>query len=252
MQDSDGRLRYLNAEERELLMGMGYEATKFCMSASSIKQNPQAYVDKRLSLLGDGFAMASFAWVCAQLCRKWQVPLTPAQLVAPGTSLHAAASVPMAPRLTYVQDVVPHQCHQLVQQVSRHVSHTGSDVSIALGTPFSPKVGSHPSLRAGWWDWRLLFKSRWGFSSHINSLEMRVILQAVKWRARNPDNFQQRWLHLADSMVCNYILAKGRTSSRMLQPLVRQIGAYQLAMDGRQLCGHVDSSDNPTDDPSRA
>ena len=52
-------------------------------------------------------------------------------------------------------------------------------------------------------------------------------------------------------MVCIYILSKGRTSSHLLQPLVRKIGALQLAMNGLQYHGHVDSAENPTDEASR-
>ena len=59
------------------------------------------------------------------------------------------------------------------------------------------------------------------------------------------------WLHLADSMVCNYILSKGRTSSLMLQPLTREIAAHLLALNSVQLQGHVDSIENPTDAASR-
>ena len=42
-------------------------------------------------------------------------------------------------------------------------------------------------------------------------------------------DLNKRWLHLEDSVVCLLILSKGRTSSHLLQPLCRQIGAVQLA-----------------------
>ena len=140
----------------------------------------------------------------------------------------------------------------LVSHISRHVSHNGNDVSISLGVPFNSKQGHHFSLRAPWWDWKILFSSRWEFSSHINSLELRMIVQAARWRARKVDSFSTRWLHLADSMVCNYILSKGRTSSHLLQPLVRQHAALLLALNSVELHGHVDSTENPTDKASRA
>lgn len=104
-------------------------------------------------------------------------------------------------------------------------------ISISLGIPFSSKQGHHFSLRAPWWLWRILFTSKWQFCSHINSLELRMIVQSVQWRSRHLSSFSSRWLHLADSMVCNYILSKGRTSSRMLQPLVKRRSAFVLALN---------------------
>ena len=141
---------------------------------------------------------------------------------------------------------------ELTSHLSRQVNQTGSDVSIALGVPFSGKNMNHVSLRADWWQWRIVFTTRWKFTSHINALEMRMILQSIKWRSRSAGAFNSRWLHLADSMVSNYILSKGRTSSSLLQPITREIAAYLLALNSHQLQGHVDSIENPTDGASRA
>ena len=98
---------------------------------------------------------------------------------------------------------------------------------------------------------RFFLKLVGSFQNHINYLEMRMVLQAIKWRARSKNAIGSRWLHLADSMVCNYVLSKGRTSSVMLQPLTREIAAHVLALNGLQLNGHVDSIENPTDAASR-
>ena len=253
----DGRLRYLSVSERELLMGMGCQITAFCQAASTIKSHPLAYWDKRFSLLGDGFSMLSFGWIAGQLCRHWLDPVTPQQLVdrfgfAPRPTLQKDFRCPLQRRLGYGELGRTGDNTALVAHVSRHVAHNGSDVSISLGVPYSPKGGNHVSLRADWWTWKMLFVSKWKFHNHINSLEMRMIVQTAKWRSRNPDNFCKRWLHLADSMVCNYILSKGRTSSHMLQPLVRQHAAILLAMNSVEIHGHVDSSENPTDKASRS
>ena len=140
---------------------------------------------------------------------------------------------------------------QLVAQLSRHVNHTGSDVSVSTGAPFNTRGGNHASMRANWWSWKMLFKTRWRYVNHINYLEMKMILQAIKWRARQDISVGSRWLHLADSMVCNYVLSKGRTSSALLQPLSREIAAHLLALNAVQLQAHVDSIENPTDAGSR-
>ena len=111
VKDEAGNLRYLDPTERELLMGMGFNATEFCFAASFIKAHKQEYWDKRLSLLGDGFAMLSFAWVASQLCKHWMPPLTPQQIVdrfglAPGASLQAGIRAPLERRLSYGQPEV--------------------------------------------------------------------------------------------------------------------------------------------------
>ena len=257
LRNCHGQLRLLSSEERSLLLGFGKDHLLFAWSAGKIKENPQGCEDKRLSLAGDSFSMASFGWITSQLCKQWVAPRSPQQLIdrmglAPGASLAAEYSCPMSRALGYGGESGPAvRPEALVGHLARHVNITGSDVSLALGIPYSLKSGNHSSLRAGWWEWAMIFKNRWKHESHINSLEMRMILLCIKWRARTPDSLNCRWLHLADSMVCNYILSKGRTSSRMLQPLTKEIAAFLLALNSTELHGHVDSLENPTDEASR-
>lgn len=80
---------------------------------------------------------------------------------------------------------------------------------------------------------------------------MRMILFTVLWKRRNPEAVNKRWLHLEDSMVSLLILCKGRTSSRLLQPLCQQLGVVQIAMGSMLLRAHVGSLENPTDAASR-
>ena len=251
-----GDLRYLGVDERELLMGMGAESTRFCFSASHQKANPRDYWDKRYSLLGDGFAVLSFAWIAGQLCRDLVSPCTPQQIfnrlgLAPGFCVSPQTEIPLSRVAGFGCPQSFYSPSELTALISRQVAQNGADVCISLGTPFQNKGTNHSSLRAGWWNWKILYSTHWHFSAHINSLEMRMILQTVLWRTRHESEFSKRWLHLADSMVCNYILSKGRTSSRMLQPLVRQIGAVLLGTNSTPLYGHVDSCENPTDEASR-
>ena len=80
---------------------------------------------------------------------------------------------------------------------------------------------------------------------------MKMILNTLLWKSRCTSKINKRWLHLEDSMVCLYILSKGRTSSAMLQPICNKMGALQLAMGSTLLHGHVGSSENPADAASR-
>ena len=191
--------------------------------------------------------------MCADLLPR----MPPARIVqrlglAPGASLHPQALEPLNRWLAYGGDTTRSTSSQtLVRQLGRTVNHTGADVRVDSGCVMGRKPTSHCSVRAFWWQWKHLFKLRWVHPSHINVLEMRMILHSLLWKVRKVSSLNKRWLHLEDSMVCLLILTKGRTSSRMLQPLSRQIGAIQLATGSQLLHGHVGSSENPTDAASR-
>lgn len=131
------------------------------------------------------------------------------------------------------------------------VNHTGADVRVSTGQVLGKKAAAHGSIRSLWWQWKHLFSLRWLHPSHINFLEMQMILNTLLWKARNPKSVGKRWLHVEDSMVCLLILSKGRTSSRLLQPLCNRIGALQLALSSTCLHAHVRSEENPTDEASR-
>ena len=210
--NDDRDLRYPSAAERERLLGFGEGHTIFALAAGKAKEDPTGYNDKRLSVLGDSFSMLSFGWVISQLCKRWVKPLTPQEVLdrmglAPGASLDRNYVAVIKQELGYGgQDLGEVSVAALTAQLSRQVNHTGSDVSISLGIPFTGKTQNHVSLRADWWEWRILFITKWKHVSHINDLEMRMILQSIKWRARKDSGFNSRWLHLADSMVSNFIL----------------------------------------------
>lgn len=256
LQNESGDLRYASAAERELLLGFGWGHTSFAMSASNQKCDPTAYNDKMLSLCGDSFSILSFGWVVGQMCRTFQSPMSPSHILqrlglAPGCSIAAGVEVPISRNLNYGPPSDQSTLSDLTAQISRFVNHTGSDVAISTGTIFNRKAQKHASLRADWWTWRILFCTKWKFFNHINYLEMKMILQALRWRSRSTTAIGCRFLHLGDSMVCNYVLAKGRTSSHLLQPLTREIAAHLLALGSQQFYGHVDSMENPTDNASR-
>ena len=48
------------------------------------------------------------------------------------------------------------------------------------------------------------------------------------------------------------VISKGRSSSQMLRPLLARLTALLLAFDLYLVVSHVESSENPTDDASRA
>lgn len=115
----------------------------------------------------------------------------------------------------------------------------------------NPRQIARQSVCSAWWDWRQVFRFRWGFDEHINPLECRAILFSLLWQIRQGHGFSSRLFHLTDSYVCQSILSKGRTSSKAMQHVVRRIAALLLACQSILIVGHVDSADDPTDEGSR-
>ena len=249
--------RLLDASERELLLGFGAGHTTSCMSASEVKKSYTDYEDVRCSLIGDSFCILSFAIIAGSLSANFSPRMTPSQIVrrmglAPGATLHPSVEVPLTRKLAYGGDGdYPFSCKELSQYLGMTVNHTGADVRICSGQVMGTKSPAHGSARAWWWQWRNLFRVRWRLSSHINYLEMKMILLTILWKCRDVSKLNKRWLHLEDSLVCLYILSKGRTSSRLLQPICNKIGAVQLAMGAVLQHAHVTSLENPTDAASR-
>ena len=249
--------RLLDSSERELLLGFGPGHTSTCKSASDAKRSFTDYEDSRLSLCGDSFAISSFAIIGSQMCASLVPRMSPALIqlrlgLAPGASAHPSLPVPMTRLLAYGEDTGYHgSLQELVQRLGLTVKHTGSDVRLTTGQLMGRKTGAHGSVRAWWWQWKHLFALSWSHPAHINWLEMRMILHAILWKARIPSKINKKWLHVGDSMVCLYILSKGRTSSRVLQPLCNRIGSVQLALGVTLLHAHVGSMENPTDAASR-
>ena len=249
--------RLLDASERELLPWFGAGHTTSCMSASKMKKSFENYEDIRKTLCGDSFAMLSFSIVGAVLCSEMVPRMSPATILnrlglAPGASAHPKVAVPISRWLSYGGDSsLPTSSEQLVKQLGSTVNHTGADVRVSTGLVLGKKTQSHCSVRALWWQWKHLFKTKWLHHSHINLLEMKMILQTILWKSRRASAVNKRWLHLEDSMVCLFILSKGRTSSHLLQNTCNKIGAVQLAMGSQLLHAHVGSAENPTDAASR-
>ena len=250
--------RLLDASERELLMGFGAGHTDACQSASVKKRSLQDHEDIRKSLCGDSFAILPFAVIAASLCEELVPRMPPRQIMlrlglAPGHSAHPSVEVPLTRLLSYGGDTSrPCAGIDLTKQLGLTVNHTGADVRVVTGQVLGHRSPTHASVRAWWWQWKQLFTVRWKGSSHINYLEMKMIFHTLLWRCRNPLSVNKRWVHLEDSMVSLLILTKGRTSSKLLQPLSCKIGAVQLAMGAYLLHAHVGSDENPTDAGSRS
>ena len=248
--------RLLSASERELLHGLGFDHTALCWAAGKIKDDPVGFEDVRKSLIGDSFNCFSFAYFAALSCRKW-LPQTSLNLwwnragMAPGMCTPGFVDVPLIRRLSYgpaAEDDSPAQIHR---GLLKRVNHTGSDVRISSGAILNPKNFPRQSAPAAWFVWKPLFAYKWSRADHINSLELRAIIHAVEWRISHLKELNSRIFHLSDSYISISVISKGRSSSRMLKPLLRRLAALLLTFNVYLVVAHVESTENPTDHASR-
>lgn len=250
--------RLIDSSERELLHGLGYDHTSVCWSASAIKADPVGYEDQRCSLVGDGFSMYSFVLFAWAMGFKWMPPTSYSHLtrrmgMAPGFVAPLGMECPLARRLVYGScGSPPRTVADLTRVLLTRVNHTGSDVRVTTGMIVNPKAYPRQSAAALWWKWDDVFRCRWGRREHINRLELRSILLALKWRVTHLREFDVRFVHLTDSYVCMSVISKGRSSSLMLTSVLRQLAAWALAFGLYSVQVHVESTENPTDDASRA
>ena len=128
-------------------------------------------------------------------------------------------------------------------------------------------VGDEESLRnARWvarrvppasevWDpldrWHERFRVQWDRPEHINVLELRTAVMALRHCARSRHCWDTRVLCFTDSLVTLGVLTKGRSSSRALLGLARSAAAMQLVLGLRPYWRHIETHRNHADGPSR-
>ena len=94
------------------------------------------------------------------------------------------------------------------------------------------------------WAWKRV-------GAHINELESLAILMELRRRSRSTKNFDCTYLHLVDSQVAIGVFTKKRSSSRLLQRVLRRANSLCLAIGLHPIFVYVRSEINPADRPSR-
>ena len=264
LQNRRGDYRLPSISEREYMMGLPVGYTQMCFPKSQRKK--EEYLDKRLSLIGNGWSVPVVAWLIGQLLgpRGFCPALTPGQVLerldVEGNPYIQSRLMrpPLRPNLT--SDTTSEL--QLVQQLGRLVSTKGSDIMLT-STP--DEIQGHQRLRhtvnPKMWRWKVVSGWKWlGRGEHINSLEMRANLACLRWRLEHLQTHDCRLLHLTDSLVCLHLtdslvclhsMTRGRTSSRRLRRTLCRINSLLLAHNVVGLWGYVSTDLNPADRPSR-
>ena len=112
----------------------------------------------------------------------------------------------------------------------RELDLRGSDVRFGTGSLLSEGRQSMP-YPAFAWDWTLVQSYTWASQQHINVLELVAFFNFLRAFSLRQGHQSVRFVHVLDSMVCSVILAKGRSSSRVLNRSLRRIAALLIAAD---------------------
>ena len=254
LQDSQGRLRPPSVVEREVILGFpsGYTSQSLPKSLHGTQQHE----DCRLTLLGNSWQVGVVAWLVSQLLSTLGViePLSLQSLVdrmRPGGSLALQGLLLRPPLGQGNQTFSPSD--KLVAKLSGLVSMKGEDLLLQSSTEVPVRYHRlRSSLPARLWRWRAVAGWGWkGEPEHINVLEARAVLTAVRWRVSQRKQKDLRCIHLVDSLVVLHALTRGRTSSKKMRRTVMRISAYLLASGLQPLWAYVDTKQNPADAPSR-
>ena len=117
-----------------------------------------------------------------------------------------------------------------LRDMMRRIDHRGSDVQLRASEPTraSAQLTPYPAFR---WVWKVVASYPWYLKGHITELEMKVFLYHLRQEAELPELFAKRFLHVLDSQVSTAVIAKGRSSSRILNFTLRQCAALLLVKD---------------------
>ena len=91
----------------------------------------------------------------------------------------------------------------------------------------------------------------WDSTQHINVLELSAVFNFVRYAVRVYGWHQLRLVHVVDSRVVSCVLAKGRSSSKLLNRILRRLCSLLLAADLYLLPVWTISQWNHGDIPSR-
>ena len=254
----DGNLRPASAAERERILGFEPGHTLPAVPSAMYSARPLEAERLRKSLLGNSFSCPMFAWLVSHLL----VDAGLATRVPSPTEVASGVRLDLARRLEVESvDVVREPTRSerpadllLVERLGAGVDHRGSDIRVGLRTSLAPSSWPRREVPCRWWNWRTILSFGWRLhhGEHINALELRSTLSALRWRARQRRHQRCRAVHLSDSFVSIGVLTKRRSASLRLAPIVRRVNALELASGIHIYHAFCRSSNNPADAPSRA
>ena len=254
--NSQGEMRLPNAEEREVILGFPKGYTMHCLGKKD--QGSRQHLDLRLTLLGNSWSVPVVSWLLQYLgsALGFHEPMSPEEVVArcaPGCRRDLQTYIARPPmKIQRQKKVIGHEL-SLVQKLCRLVSIKGEDLMLQSSTEDVAKYHRlRTSVPARLWKWRTAASWAWkGGKEHINVLELRAVLCALKWRIEKQHKVQIKLVHMVDSQVCLHALSRGRSSSRKLRRTLLRINSLLLATGCQVMWAYVHTKENPADAPSR-
>jgi hypothetical protein len=256
LRDPKGKLVPPPAVVREVLMGFPKHYTFAALNSKARKVDPQGYEYARCSLIGNSFNASVVAFLLGHglfdmgmlhrppTAEEVAVPSKPCNL-----SLDTASTFD---EQKWQADRDQDSPEALVRYYLARPTIRGGEVT-AYNAVAPSKAQLLRSVEADEWIWNTTIATGWkSLGEHINVLEARALLLAIRWRARSPWFHHQRFLHLIDSRVVLSTVSKGRSSSYNLRRVLSKINAYCLAAHLWPKLAYVASELNPADTPSRA
>ena len=254
--------RIPNINEREAMMGLPLDYTHHCWAKAHRKQDPVGWEDCRMSLIGVSGSVPVLAFLLRHLLcpRGLCSNMTAAQIqhqCQPGTKLQLNEFLVRPPWSEQNRRLAAGNDANFVRKLGSLMSTKGSDVLLQSSTePVKSYDRLRTSVPSNLWRWKTACSWGWkrpqfGNREHINALELRAALTAIKWRVLRARNRRKRFLHLVDSLVSLHVVNKGRSSSRKLRSVIKKISAWLLLSANACVLGYVDTGQNPADAPSR-
>ncbi len=116
---------------------------------------------------------------------------------------------------------------QHLMAMARQASIRGADIRLHMTVNDQPHEWPYPAYR---WYWQEKLSYPWK-NDHINELETQAFIVMLRRRVLRAERHRGRYLHVVDSAVTRGAVAKGRSTSRRINRLLRKVAALCLAAD---------------------
>ena len=238
---NSGRWNPPSAELKEKILLFRPDYT-FIKKGKALKSLPDWQLrDLRESLLGNTIHCGVLATAISTPLKDWgfiDKHTAPALLAAPSRKLVGTDG--SSPSLRLIRAYLSYQDHRGGAVLFE------SAPSRLTGRPLSEHFDAKQ------WKWKAVLSCAWKLDDeHINALEARALLLALRWRSRSVMRMGKRFLHLTDSKVTMGASMKHRSNARNLNYIVERSSALQLAASMTPVLAFVRSGRNPADLPSR-
>ena len=251
--------RPLSIREKELLLRFRADHTLGATTAAEAKANPGIAQDARATLLGDSSHAGIVAYIFWELLHQQGLLAGEPDVTVVATRIPDQAEVGQRGQHRHARPATAAHAGRwgtvtkeelMVAELIRRQTHRGGDIR-STGLLGCPTRWPRNHIPANWWSWNPVLDTKFSHEEHINALEMRSDLLALRWRLRVAGNVGTRAIHLMDSQVSLGALAHGRSPSAAVAPIIEKIGALTIGGSMVQHCAYTHTNDNPADAGSR-